>query len=84
MKTVARVNMMGLGCADGTTAPTGPPSLTLPLLPTLSQSPGSNPVVQDTGSMCGAIDWMANNQLTVLVVAAIAAWAFASVTKGGK
>jgi hypothetical protein len=81
MKTVARVNMMGLGCADGATTP---PSLTLPLLPTLSQSPGSNPVVQDTGSMCAAVDWMANNQLSVLVIAAVAAWAFASVTKGGR
>ena len=81
MKTVARVNMMGLGCTDG---PTAPPSLTLPLLPTLSQSPGSNPVVQDTGSMCEVVDWMANNQLSVLAIAAIAAWVFASATKGGR
>lgn len=83
MKTAARVNMMGLGCSDGATSV--PADLTLPPLPTLSQSPASNPNTNnDTGSLCTLVDWMASNQLSVVVIAAVAAWAFASVTKGGR
>lgn len=97
MQTVARVNLMGLGCGDGPTTDTTPASptgtvvvpsvsnITLPLLPTLSQAPGSQPTaVTDTGSLCGVIDWMALNPLSVVVIGGLAAWLFANVTKGGK
>lgn len=83
MKTMARVNMMGLGCGDGATS--GPIDLTLPPLPTLSQSPASNPNTNnDTGSLCGLVDWVAGNQLSTLAIVALAAWVFAGVTKGGR
>jgi hypothetical protein len=84
MKTMARVNMMGLGCGDGATAIT-PTTLTLPPVPTLSQSPASNPSDDnDTGSLCTFVDWVANNQVSTLIIVGVATWIFSSVTKRGR